>query len=379
MEWKLVSYWLLSLLGLAVSLYTPNTKVTPHEYAPVYLTSIFDVEPRFLYYVNGKYHANVKGQLKLAIKTESIKNNLADFDTLVIQGLSNSLNTELSLNWKVGNQAHQIPLNNTSTSINQLDFTTNDSKQISDLYLLFKTNTELGNKYSLQNDVSFQSIYFDTQSNQNTFSQNTSQWLNFNPVKIHSINGYTNNDNPHFSSMILRISIWVLFSVALFIVFKPNNKHLIITLVLAWLFTLIPFSINHYKQHQHLKSIYDSQNTHINLLDQNLFDIAEDIKTVINNDSQLSNPLNRLVIIGLNNFSNLRLFHHLLDYNVAIHISLNKLLKSKSSKDLILIFIEKQMRHCKKTNNSSKENVAKSELELDLIHLDHDFCIMVIK
>ncbi|WP_099019286.1 hypothetical protein [Marinicella litoralis] len=336
---------------------------------PKNIIFLLKVEPNYFYYSNNKFHAIVAGQLKLEIKTETILPNLINYDALVIDGLDLDLNSNISLNWVADEKKHQIPLNSNTQSINLIDFQTAQPQNISDLHLLIRSNFELGDHPNAHKEVSFESIYFDSRKNHSTLSLQMNEWFDYTPLKFNSINGYTSSENLHFQSLIQRLVIWVLINVLLYWLLRVSGKQLIISLTIAWCFTLIPFVNNFIKQNQQIETAFAEDGGYLNKQDISTYELAQDIIADLKNRSDINLSTQKFIIVGTNSFYHLRLFHHLMGLNVAINNYINNDLPNDGTKPYIYILTKKSLEDC-------HANEGSPSLPINILSQQAQYCLV---
>ncbi len=367
---RVLIFWVLSITALFCCFFISLDKTNSTVLKPKNITSLLKVEPHSFYYSKNKYHANITGRLKIEIKTETLSESLLHYNVLIIEGLEIDLNTTISLNWNLDNQPHQTPLNSNKQSINLMDFNTTDSEKISNLHLLISSNFELGTRPNAQKDVAFTSIYFDSTQNHSPVSIKINEWLDYTPIKFNSINGYSSSDNLHFKTLIQRLAIWALIILTLFLLLSVSGNHLIACLSLAWLITLIPFSINFVKQNHQIKSAFTNDKHYLNRQDITSYELAQKITAKIKTVSSIDLSQQKFIIVGNNDFYHLRLYHHLINFNVAINNSdLFSLLKNDSSKQYIYILTKKHIDHC----NRGTESI---DSLTEIIGQETQYCLM---
>lgn len=367
---RVLIFWALSITAFFCCTFIFIEEDTSLSLKPNDITSLFIVEPHSFYYSNDKYHANVAGQLKLEIKTESFIQNLLEYNVLVINGLEIDLNSTISLNWMVDNQPHQTPLNANTFSINRINFNTTDALKISDLHLLISSNFELGTRPNAQKEVSFKSVYLDTTQNHSAASVELNQWIDYTPIKFNSINGYSSSENLHFKTLIQRLSIWILINVVLFILLKVSGHQLIISLSLAWLIILGLFTNNFIKQNQQIKTAFALDDQFLNQQDISANELAQELMAKIQSIPNINTKQQKFIIVGENDFYHLRLYHHLMGLNVSIHNSYVKLLmKNDATKQYIYILTNKHKDYCN-TGIKSDEPLA------EIIGQEAHYCLM---
>ncbi len=364
-------YWLLSILLLLLCLTYPKPIPENTPINPVNLTSYLDVEPNFFYFINNRFHAKVVGQLRLDIKTDRISEDISQYNALIIEDYHYKLNTEFSLNWQVNEQTFQQVFNQTTQSINPINFQTEDTQQIKDLNLLITSTQDLGLNNSFLDEVSFQSIRFDQLNNLSQMAADLSEWNHFNPVKLSSINGYTSSTDFHYKYLILRLSCWLALTVLIFWVSKIKGAHLMLSLFLAWIISSYFYFNNHIKQHNQINQAFLPEQNIINRTDQEAHDLAELIAAQLKiHNSELSSS-NKMILLGTNTFLKLRLIHHLPQFNIGLRINLSKLLKDSTSSKYTYILVENQLKYCQKP-----ERFKWISEHAKLIHVAEKFCLL---
>lgn len=368
---KSIIYWLLSILVLALCLTYPNPAANHKPADPIRLTSFLDVEPSFFYYVNNRFHANVIGQLRLDIKTDRISQELTQYNALVVDDYQYKQNIEFSLNWQVNDQTHQLVFNQTPLSINPIDFHTTDASEITDLHLLITSTQDLGLHNNFRDEITFKAIRLDQLQNQNQLATNLSQWNNFVALKLSSINGYTSSTELPFKQLMLRLSCWLVVTVLMFWLIKIKGLHLIIALLLSWVISSYFYFINHINQHSQIMQAFDAGKQIINRTDLETQDLSVQIAAQINANFSHYSSADKLVLIGNNSFVELRLIHHLQQFNIGLNSNLKTLLESPDGANFTYILIGKELRFCQQTSNF---DWLKNHVEV--IHIDDKFCLL---
>ncbi len=311
------------------------------------------------------------GQLRLDIKTERISEDISKYNALIVEGYQFKQDTEFSLNWQVKEQSYQVLINQTMQSINHINFGTEDATEISDLHLLITTTQELGLKNNFQDELTFQSIHLDQLHNQSQLAANLSEWNNFTPVKLSSINGYTNSTDLHYKNLMLRLCSWLIVATLLFWMFRIKGTHLMITLFLAWVISSYFYLNNHIKQHSQISQAFTPGQSLINRTDQETHDLAELIAAKIKATFSQFSSSEKLILIGSNSFFKLRLKHHLQQFNIGMHINLKKLLEGSSGSKFKYILVGNQLRYCKKPSRYDWLNN-----QVEILHVDDNFCLL---
>lgn len=338
---------------------------------PLKITSHLAVEPRFFYYANNQFVATVNGELRLNIKTKSIKEKLVHYNAIVIEDYHSKLSTHASLNWKINDTRYQISINKTKDSVNPLDFHTQDFSEIEDLHLLIETYPEVGHNLEFQDTVTFRSIYFDRLESQNSFAVNLSEWTDFTPVKFNSINGYTSSQDLHLKGLILRLTLWLLITIILFFITQVKGKNLTVMIIIAWLIPTSIFMNNHLKQHNQLSTSFSTDQTSINPLDQLALEVSHSIQNYFDANQQYVAADNKLVLLGFNNFFNLRLIRHLLKYNIGINNGIQRMLDHDTKIQPTYILVQKYLRYCQQP-----EKFPWLSEQVDYLYVDDQFCLM---
>ncbi len=152
---------------------------------------------------------------------------------------------------------------------------------------------------------------------------------------------------------------------------KINSKHLIATIILAWLFSSLFYLKNHLEQHQQLNAAFPTDQLGINRIDQSVLALANAIDSHLITNPSISTHEHKFVVLGLNDFFNLRLVKHLMKYNIAVNSGIQKMLDQETTFQPIYIFIQKNLRYCKQPD---KYSWLTSQLEF--IHVDELFCMV---
>ena len=364
-------YWLLSILLLLLCLTYPKPIPENTPINPVNLTSYLDVEPNFFYYINNRFHAKVVGQLRLDIKTDRISEDISQYNALIIEDYHYKLNTEFSLNWQVNEQTFQQVFNQTTQSINPINFQTEDTKQIKDLHLLITSTQDLGLNNSFLDEVSFQSIRFDQLNNLNQLATNLSEWNHFNPIKLSSINGYTSSTDFQYKHLILRLSCWLVLTIFLYWVSHINGAHLMLSLFLAWAISSYFYFSNHIKQHNQINQAFLPEQNIINRTDQEIHDLAGLIAAQLKSPASEFFNAGKYILLGSNTFDKLRLIHHLQQFNIGLNINLSQLLADPTTSQHTFILINNQLNYCQQPSSFEWLNEHDT-----LFYLDEKYCLL---
>jgi len=327
-NYRLVLYWLLSMLALVACLWLPTEQRSKRELPAINLSKSFKVAPSFLYFIDNQFHAVAGNQLRIDLKKNQLKRKFPFYNTLVIEDLGISMNKTISLNWKVGKQQFRQPLNLTNTSVNRINFKTRKAKRIKDLHLLIEHNPEMGINHNMQDEVTFRAMYLTNGYEPGQPGADVSEWLDFSPVKFNSINGYTSADNTHLQSLIGKAATWLLINVLLYLILRVHGLHLLISITLAWVLTAIPYWYNFGRQHTQLIEAFPEDSQYLNALDKQAVDMSQVVKQALTDEAQLNSRDTKVVIVGPNEFVYLRLFYHLLEYDVAVHNNLKEIIRS---------------------------------------------------
>ncbi|MFC3195489.1 hypothetical protein ACFODZ_14640 [Marinicella sediminis] len=336
MNYRLVLYWLLSMLALLLCLWFPTEQKIPRDLPPIDLVKSFEVEPSYLYFLDNQFHAVAGNRLEIGLKKKYLKNKFQRYNTLVINDLNISLNKVISLNWTLNKQRHKVPLNLTRTSVNRIDFNTRKAKDIKNLHLLIEHNPEMGIHKDPLDEVTFSSMYLSNGHPSGQPAVDFSEWLDYSPVKFNSINGYTSPDNTHLKKLILKVGTWLLISVVLYVLLGVNGQQLIGTLLIGWLLVSIPYWYNFHRQQNQLQEAFPENSSYLNALDRQAMDTARSITSKLESLPAFDPKQHKLVIFGPNQFIYLRLFYHLSEYDVAVHNTLRDL--SQTSAKAIYVF-----------------------------------------
>ncbi len=368
---KSTIYWLLSMLALAICLVYSGTNSYDKSNNSLPLIPYLKVEPKFFFYSDNHYHAAVPGQLRLNINTEKLPHDLTHFDALIITDYIYKQNIQITLNWRVKDHVYQRTLNQNTHSINPIDFQTKNVDEIEDLHLMINSLPELGINHSFQDQISFKSIHLGRLENQSQMATNLSHWNHFTPLKLSAINGYTNSSNLHLKSLIYRLGSWVIISTLMFLLFKIDGKHLLLTFFMAWMFSSFFFVSSRLKQHDQIKHAFSNEQKLINAVDQDSLRLADLITAQLNQLSKQFPTISRYVLVGSNSFFKLRLKHHLRHFNLAIHFDKENPLNSSRDKEFIFIAVKQQVRYC---NYPARFDWLDNSVEV--LHVDEDFCLL---
>jgi hypothetical protein len=338
-NYRLVLYWLLSMLALCACLWLPTEHRAPRQLPPIDLTKTFRVEPSFLYFHDQRFHAVAGNRLIIGLKKGRLKRKFPYYNTLIIEDLNIGLNKTISLNWQIRNKSFKVPLNLSNRSVNRINFGTKKAKLIKNLHLLIEHSPEMGTNSDPQDEVTFKAIYLSNGAQWNQLDVDVSEWLDFSPVKFNSINGYTSADNTHLSVLVLKIMVWVLINVLLYWILRVNGHHLLVAIMTGWILVSVPYWYNFWLQHEQLETAFPENHRHLNTLDQMAFEAARNIKSTLQQAPQINLSATKLVIVGPNDFIYLRLFYHLLEFDVAVYNNLSDL-KDAGEHTVFVFFAE---------------------------------------
>lgn len=368
---RTVIYWFLSLLILFLSLSMSFSENNPTDLARLDLNPLIDVPPKFLYRSENTFTALVIGELKLNIDIENLQSDISQYNLIGISNLEYQTNTNITLNWKVDSIENQIPINLNKHSKTPIRFKTSDSSKISDLHLIISQEKVLGVEHGFQDEVSFQSIYLDHQNNHNNLMRHLSQWTGFNPISFSSINSYSDNNNLIYQSLIIRLSIWLICSILLFLIINIPVKHLFSIVFIAW---IIPTTIdlnNRFKQHKQIKASFLSTSSLLNSIDKNAFELSQNIKSKLIELDAPPSINNKLIVIGKLDFFNLRLINHLNDYSISVDYRLRKMMEITQLKNAFFLLTNNNKKYCDNLSTYPKlRNLA------EITFNDSNFCIM---
>ncbi len=359
-------YWMIAILALLLCLAYPIGQSETAKSDPLIISSLMKVEPKYISYYDNRFHALLSGQLKIDIKTEHIQNKLTEYDLIHIKDLEIDHNSKISLGWQIEDKWFQTPLNHNKQSFTPIDFNTDDAKKIQNLHLLLTSNHELNTNPSLPKTVSFNAIYFEQKQNLNSTDLSFSQWFGFNPIEVNSINGYSNLPALYLQELIWRLMSWLaICSIAYFLI-QINATHLIACIALAWVVTATPFSVNFIRQHQQLNTAFSGDKQFINSLDKNIHQLAQSVKESINSNDRIDIETDQFIILGSNQFEYLRLFYHLTELNVAVHMKVPK----TATKSPIYILTHDYFKQC---NQQDDGLILGNRLKVMSIH--PEFCL----
>ena len=215
-----------------------------------------------------------------------------------------------------------------------------------DLHLLIEHNPEMGINHNLLDEVTFRTMFLTTSHDRGQHNIEFNEWQDFTPVKFNSINGYTSADHTHMKSLVSKTVLWLLINVLLYLLLQVNGQHLLLSIMLGWLFTAIPYWHNFARQHNQLLEAFPENSQHLNGLDKQALEVSRQIKQAINDHPELNSQNTKLVIVGPNEFIYLRLFYHLLDYDVAVHNNLREI--TRITNNGLFVFFAGSNKYCHK-------------------------------
>ncbi|WP_223787633.1 hypothetical protein [Marinicella meishanensis] len=368
---KPVTYWALSLALLMTCLLLPAPATNRHDkQTALDLKSHLDVEPRFFYYRDNRFHARVLGTLRIDIEPDKLPAHLSHYHVLEFKGLDLGLDVRFSLNWSVNGVPHRVPINQTSHSLTPFDFQTSEATAITDLHLLLEANHELGNVSRFERAVTFQSIAFTQANIGNQWAINRSEWMDLTAVKFSSINGYTASQDPHLKGLIQRLGLWLLLSALLLTGLKLRPHHLLYTLLIGWLLPTGIYLNNHWRQHQQLAQAFSEDPVNLNQLDQEARQLAQAIKRQLPLHPNPSAQPQKLILVGPKDFFHLRLMRHLFDHNVALDSGFSRMLAQTDDRH-VFVLSRQAWRFCEQP-----EQHEWLKGQVTVLHLDRHYCLM---
>jgi hypothetical protein len=212
-----------------------------------------------------------------------------------------------------------------------------------------------------------------------------SEWLDFSPVKFNSINGYTSADNTHLQSLVGKAAVWLMINVLLYLLLSIHGVHLLISIALAWVLTAIPYWYNFGRQHTQLIEAFPEDSQYLNALDKQAVEMSRLTKEALNRETQLPNQNTKLVIVGPNEFIYLRLFYHLLDFDVAVHNNLKEI--NQTQGPALFVFFAGSRHLCHQgmahqwphlgNNTISSAAFEASTPTVRLLALEADYCLVM--
>jgi len=329
-----------------------------------------DVEPRFFYYRDNRFHARVLGSLKIHIEPDKLPAHLAAYNVLEINEFDPALDANYSLNWTAHGRTHQVPLNKTRHSLTPFDFQAQDAADITDLHILFEANHELGNRSRFEQQASFQAVRLTQAGLHNQWAINRSEWLDLTPVKFNTINGYTSSQDPHLRGLIMRLSLWLMISIGLLIAFKLRHRHLFLTLLVAWMVPAGVYLHNHFNQHQQLTEAFSEDSLNLNQLDQEARQMAAQIEQQLPAILAQGPVSNKLILVGPKDFFHLRLMRHLFALNVGLDAGFSRMLNLTNDQHLFILS-QNALRFC--TNPEQHDWLSG---QVKVVFRNSQFCIM---
>ncbi len=371
---KMSTYWLLSILILTLCL-TLNFDSNKHpKLEPIDVTNLIKVQPKFLYRRNNTFYALVVGQLRIDIKLDGVAQDITQYNLFVVNDLAYKTDTKISLNWKVNDKSFQVPLTLSTKSYTPINFQTKNINEVSDLHLMIIQDSTFGTDHSFQDEIKFKSISFNHTDNQETFAIDTNNWLAFNPINFGSVNSYTTHTSMIYQSLILRLSIWMMVTVLLFLILKISKKHLLFSFLIGWFITAFFYLNNRFHQNLQLNNSFPEETSFLNLTDKVMYHSAKKIKSALSDMNIAPTIEQKIVIIGPSDFSNQRLLTYLNEYNVALKIQMQEVLSTVKYQNTTYLLINGSFFYCDYIRKYP-EYMKLAEI----IHSDSNLCIIKSK
>lgn len=362
-------YWLFAalLLILALSLsFNANDSV---KIEPLNLNNYIKVEPKFLYREKDAYLALVVGELQLDFDTEKLTQDLSQYNLFSIEGLSYKADTRATLSWETNTQSHEVPLQLNNNSHTVIDFEASEGQTIKNLRVNIIQDQTFGTAHSFQDEIKFKRMLLDHQSNFTTIGLNFNSWLAFNPLSFSAINGYTSIDNQVYESLIKRISVWFLASLLIFFLLRPAKKHLMFSLMLAWLIPTLFHLNDRAKQQQQIQDLFPKNSAFLNKTDETTFELAQQLKSAFKSINVFPGIKQKIIIVGTNDFTNQRLVTHLNEFNTSIRSHLNDLPQQLNQQNTTLVFLNQSHAICEQADTIES-------IGLNKVYIDPSFCVM---
>ncbi|MCX7553954.1 hypothetical protein OS175_08690 [Marinicella sp. S1101] len=362
-------YWLIVALVLLLSLTLSIGGKEAVEIEALNLTNHIKVEPKFLYREKDAYSALVVGELQLDFDTEKLTQDLRQYNLFSIEGFSYKADTRATLSWQTNTQSHEVPLQLNNNSHTVINFKASEGQTIKNLRVNIIQDQTFGTAHSFQDEIKFKRMLLDHHSNFTVFGLNFNNWLAFNPLSFSAINGYTSIDNQIYESLIKRISMWLLASLLIFFLLRPAKKHLLYSLMLAWLIPAVFHLNNRANQQQQIQDLFPSNSAFLNKTDQTTFELAQQLKSALASINVFPEIEQKIIIVGSNNFTNQRLVAHLNEFNTSIRNQFNDLPDQLKQKNLTLVFLNKSRAICEQADTIQSKG-------LNTVYIDPSFCVM---
>lgn len=343
---KASTYWALSILVLFLCLSVNFDFKHQTEHEPLNLNNLIKVEPRFLYRNGNTFHATVVGELKINIKLDNLEHDLTNYDVFIIQGLEYQTDTKISLHWTIAEQSFHQPIQLNTVSYTPINFETKDTSLIQDMHLLIIQDSAIGTKHSFQDEIKFQSLLLNQQPNLTGFKTNISRWSAFNPISFGSINSYTPQSVAAYQALIVRLTLWVLITLTVLRLLGLQKKHMLGVFFIAWLIMTCFYLNSRLIQHRQIKNSFSPEQKQLNLEDKAIFDLAQRIKTKLTDLSIHPGIEHKVALVGSANFTNLRLSHHLNQYNIGLNLNLQQLLDEAKNQETTYLIIDRSYFLC---------------------------------
>ncbi|MDJ1140446.1 hypothetical protein [Marinicella marina] len=362
-------YWLIVALLLLLSLTLSFDRNETAGVEPLNLTNHIKVEPKFLYREKDAYSALVVGELQIGFDTDNLNQDLTQYNLFSIEGLTYKADTRATLSWETSAQSHEVPLQLNNHSHTAIDFNTSEKQAIKNLRVNIIQDQTFGTEHSFQDEIKFKRMLLDHQSNFTAFRLNLNSWLAFNPLSFSAINGYTSIDNQVYESLIKRISMWLLASLLIFILIRPAKKHLMYSLMVAWLIPAVFHLNNRANQQQQIQDLFPSNSAFLNKTDQTTFELAQQLKSALATINIFPEIEQKIIIVGSNDFTNQRLVTHLNEFNTSIRSHFNDLPEQLQQQSTTLVFLNQSHAICEQADTILAKGLNK-------VYVDPSFCVM---
>ncbi len=362
---KPIIYWSIISIALLACIWV-KFEQPPAANPPLKLTSMLDVEPNRFYYVDNKFHVDLRSTSHMKIDIELADTELTQYNELVLTDYEFSLQSRMSLHWTQQQKAQHITLKNNHLSINPVSFKDADTNPITDMYILIELNPELGTEIEGNQLLSFSGMTLDYNTQQAT--NDVHEWWTFVPLKFSSINSYTSINQIHTAPLVLRIGVWLTLVAVFYCVMRLPRVHLVTPIILGWLLVGVSYTNNQIKQHQQIQTSFNAGSSLINQTDQTALNLAQRIETALQSTGTTADS--RVIIVGPNEFFNLRLYKHLLYRNVAL-TDIYNLQPEHLQPDYNFVLIDSRMVYCQTPESHPSVFDVRS-----ITYLDTDMCII---
>jgi len=376
---RIVSYWLITgLLLIAVTMVTNwlqknQGQTIDHHASAINLTTGIDI-PRGRYYqIKGTYHVDMTGTTRLVLPIKDIPKNPARYDTLVIKGLNSNPHINLYWQWQTlqnpNSAPYQFQLNGYKQSINRLPPDWWSGTDITQLNLIIEVDISLGFVNDYDAEVSWQSIEMLNHSDIAPLQRLSSELHTFVPLNFVSLNLHSSNNELVYRNFLMRLGLWLLLTISLYLVLKPPAIHLLLTLILVWLSASAVYAYNFNQQINSHKVRFSNQGSALNKIDQRLINIASQVNKAIAKDSHDPTAA-KVFILGKDQFEKYRLNYYLLNHNAGIINTIDTILKNLGVTNSYTLILPPHLDLCHKSSS-----IVTSETLKRLI-LEHDYCLV---